>query len=69
MFCQMVVMLSLDETFKKYDEYPENTILYASMPKTTGSIRVDGLYDYNPREKVISTGQYELSIIDKETIL
>ena len=39
------------------------------MPKTTGSIRVDGLYDYNPREKVISTGQYELSIIDKETIL
>ena len=62
-------VVSLDETFKKYDEYPENTILYASMPKTTGSIRVDGLYDYNPREKVISTGQYELSIIDKETIL
>lgn len=59
-------VLSQDETFKKYDQYSENTILYASMPKTTGSIRVDGLYDYNPREKVIPTGQYELSIIDKE---
>ena len=35
------------------------------MPKTTGSIRVDGLYDYNPREKVVPTGQYELSIVDK----
>lgn len=58
-------VVSQDETFKKYDEYPENTILYASMPKTTGSIRVDGLYDYNPRAKIIPTGQYELSIIDK----
>ena len=58
-------VVSLDETFKKYDEYPENTILYASMPKTTGTIRVDGLYDYNPREKIIPTGQYELSLVDK----
>ena len=58
-------VVSLDETFKKYDEYPENTLLYASMPKTTGLIRVDGLYDYNPREKVIPTGQYELSLVDK----
>ncbi|MCI5745827.1 MAG: hypothetical protein MR270_06070, partial [Erysipelotrichaceae bacterium] len=57
-------VVSQDETFKKYDEYPENTILYASLPKTTGSIRVDGLYDYNPREKIIPTGQYQLSIID-----
>lgn len=59
-------VVSQDETFKKYDQYPENTILYASLPKTTGSIRVDGLYDYNPREKsIVPTGQYELSIIDK----
>ena len=58
-------VVSQDETFKKYDQYPENTILYASLPKTTGSIRVDGLYDYNPREKVVPTGQYELSIVDK----
>ena len=57
-------VVSQDETFKKYDQYPENTILYASLPKTTGSIRVDGLYDYNPREKIIPTGQYQLSIID-----
>ena len=46
-------VLSQDETFKKYDQYPENTILYASLPKTTGLIRVDGLYDYNPREEII----------------
>ena len=58
-------VVSQDETFKKYDQYPENTILYASLPKTTGSIRVDGLYDYNPREKITPTGQYELSIVDK----
>ena len=58
-------VVSQDETFKKYDQYPENAILYASLPKTTGSIRVDGLYDYNPREKVVPTGQYELSIVDK----
>lgn len=58
-------VVSQDETFKKYDQYPENTILYVSLPKTTGSIRVDGLYDYNPREKVVPTGQYELSIVDK----
>ena len=57
-------VVSQDETFKKYDQYPENTILYASLPKTTGSIRVDGLYDYNPREKIVPTGQYQLSIID-----
>lgn len=57
-------VVSQDKTFKKYDQYPENTILYASLPKTTGSIRVDGLYDYNPREKIIPTGQYEVSIID-----
>ena len=59
-------VVSQDETFKKYDQYPERTTLYASLPKTTGSIRVDGLYDYNPREKIIPTGQYELSIVDKE---
>lgn len=58
-------VVSQDETFKKYDQYPENTILYASLPKTTGSIRIDGLYDYNPREKIIPTGQYELSLVDK----
>lgn len=46
-------VVSQDETFKKYDQYPENTILYASLPKTTGSIRVDGLYDYNPREEIV----------------
>lgn len=48
-------VLSQDETFKKYDQYPEKTILYASLPKTTGSIRVDGLYDYKPRETISST--------------
>lgn len=58
-------VVSQDETFRKYDQYPERTTLYASLPKTTGSIRVDGLYDYNPREKIIPTGQYKLSIIDK----
>ena len=57
-------VVSQEETFKKYDQYPENTILYASLPKTTGSIRIDGLYDYNPREKIIPTGQYELSLVD-----
>ena len=57
-------VISQDETFKKYNQYSERTTLYASLPKTTGSIRVDGLYDYNPREKIISTGQYQLSIID-----
>ena len=36
------------------------------MPKSANSIIIDGLYDYNPREKIIPTGQYELSIIDKE---
>lgn len=57
-------VISQDETFKKYDQYEEGTTLYASLPKSTNSIRVDGLYDYNPREKIIPTGQYQLSIID-----
>ena len=41
-------VISEDGTFKKYDEYPERTILYASLPKSANSIRIDGLYDYNP---------------------
>lgn len=58
-------VVSQDETFKKYDQYSEGTTLYASLPKLTNSVRVDGLYDYNPREKIIPTGQYKLSIVDK----
>ena len=58
-------VISQDETFKKYYQYPEGTTLYASLPKSTNSVRVDSLYDYNPREKIIPTGQYQLSIIDK----
>ena len=41
-------VISENGTFKKYDEYPERTILYASLPKSANSIRIDGLYDYNP---------------------
>lgn len=38
-----------DGTFKKYSELPIGTKVYGSLPRTTGSVRVDGLYAYNPR--------------------
>jgi hypothetical protein len=43
-------VISADNSFKSYKEYEEGTILYGSLPKSTGSIRVDALYDYNPRD-------------------
>ncbi len=36
--------------FKKYEEYPEDTILYGSVAKSSDSIEISCLYDYNPRE-------------------
>ena len=57
-------VISQDQSFKKYTEYPYDTTIWATLPRTTGSIRVDGLYDYNPREEVAETGQFKLQIID-----
>lgn len=59
-------VVSKDGSFKKYSELPVGTKVYGSLPKTTNSIRVDGLYDYYPRmNDVVPTGQFELKIIDK----
>ena len=57
-------VISQDQSFKKYTKYPYDTTIWATLPRTTGSIRVDGLYDYNPREEVAETGQFKLQIID-----
>ena len=55
-------VISQDETFKKYDQYPEGTTLYASLPKSTNSVRVDGLYDYNPRRVSTTEGNMDDAI-------
>lgn len=61
---------SKDGSFKEYSQYSNGTTIYASLPKTTGSIRVDGLYDYNPRsDKILETGQFEVSIIDESNCI
>ena len=58
-------VISKDLTFKKYNELELGTIVYGSLLKTTGgSIRIEALYDYNPREEVAETGQFKLQIID-----
>lgn len=62
-------VVSQDGSFKKYNEYPYDTTIWASLPRTTGSIRVDGLYDYNPREEVAETGQFNVTISDKHNFI
>ncbi len=58
-------VVSEDGSFKKYNELPVGTIVYGSLPKSTDSIRVDGLYDYNPKaNKPAPTGQFHLELID-----
>lgn len=62
-------VVSQDGSFKKYSEYPYDTTIWATLPRTTGSIRVDGLYDYNPREEVAETGQFNVTISDKHNFI
>ncbi len=58
-------VVSRDRTFKKYNQYTPGTTVYGSLPKTANSIRVDGLYDYNPKVKQSTvTDQFEVSVLD-----
>lgn len=62
-------VVSQDGSFKKYNEYPYDTTIWATLPRTTGSVRVDGLYDYNPREEIPETGQFNVTVVDEGNFL
>lgn len=54
-------VISKDNTFKKFNQYEEGTIIYGTNPISFSSLSIIGLYDYNPREEN-PTGQYDVTI-------